>query len=377
MLVLGSKLRVLLRRFRYRQQIKKSVDMNCRRSECGLAGRILFKHSSILETQRQIIRQSVIRESVHASDLQRIFNTYCSYGQRGNTTRLGVGNFARLIKETPCVMQPTNPTGLSQSDVELTFMKYRGRSKQLTVESHLHYNEFLKALRALASIFLPPQLSCRQRLGSDAQLCIFLQKHVFQSKVAINCTEELRDLSCRGRAQARLNYSAQTILQLWRGHKARLVSGAHRKVQRINIERLLGSRAVLTLQSFFRGIVGRCKAMVVAQETYEKFLDFDSGRDFWFNKRSATSIWAKPRALAWADVGSATRLPNADLLFEIRCLKCYNSTIAKYCINCDDLYCEDCYVKHSEQNEYVHVSIDSCVQCRFQIGKLQFRTVSC
>ena len=173
------------------------------------------------------------------------------------------------------------------------------------------------------------------------------------------------------------NYSAQTILQLWRGHKARLVSGAHRKVQRINIERLLGSRAVLTLQSFFRGIVGRCKAMVVAQETYEKFLDFDSGRDFWFNKRSATSIWAKPRALAWADVGSATRLPNADLLFEIRCLKCYNSTIAKYCINCDDLYCEDCYVKHSEQNEHVHVSIDSCVQCRFQIGKLQFRTVSC
>ena len=138
MLVLGSKLRVLLRRFRYRQQIKKSVDMNCRRSECGLAGRILFKHSSILETQRQIIRQSVIRESVHASDLQRIFNTYCSYGQRGNTTRLGVGNFARLIKETPCVMQPTNPTGLSQSDVELTFMKYRGRSKQLTVGHQAH-----------------------------------------------------------------------------------------------------------------------------------------------------------------------------------------------------------------------------------------------
>lgn len=341
---------------------------SCRTAELAVAGRVIFKHSREMEIQHQILVQSGIYETNHASELQHIFSTYCSYGQKDNTSRLGVGNFSRLIKEAPNIMQPFNKKGLSPSDVELTFMKCRGRSKHSAVESHLHYTEFIKSIRLLADFFFALEPRCGCYIGSDAKLCIFLQKYIFQSKVAVVHSKVLRTWSCLGRADAQLDASTQLIISLWRSYKSRIVLSARKQTRSVFLDKRRHNYAVINIQRVSRGVAGRGVAADIAHDIYEKFVDFKSGREFWFNKNAKTSVWMKPPALAWLDVGNPIRMPSIDLLFEIRCPQCSKYSIERYCVECDDLYCNACHATHDDHG-HTHVKIDTCVQCHFQIGE--------
>lgn len=367
MISINYKTLPFVRLFLSRKHNDQFLQCSCQVAENGLAGRVMFKNSYTIEIQNQILGQSCVPDPSHASDLQHIFATYCGYSHKGNTTRLGVGGFSRLAKEVPNLMQPMNKKGLSQSDVELTFMKHRGRSRQFAVESHLHYIDFLKAIRSLAVIFFTFNAQ-GPYLGSDTSFSIFLQRYVFQSKVASSSTEHLLVQSCVGRANAQVKVYTRKITALWRNHKARVVAGTKKKMYLNNVSDIRRSNAATSLQKKWRGVEGRRVAANIAQDSYEKFIDFECGREFWFNKKLKKSVWVKPQSLAWLDVGNPIMMPDADLLFEVRCLQCSNFSITRYCVECDDLYCEECHSSGHQGKRHTSVNIDLCVQCHFQIG---------
>lgn len=107
---------------------------------------------------------------------------------------------------------------------------------------------------------------------------------------------------------------------------------------------------------------------MIALETYDKLIDFESRREFWFNTKSQAAIWTKPRALSWHDVGNPVLMPGRDLLFDIKCPQCNKYSIEGYCVQCDNLYCDGCYAVAHGENTHTRVVVDSCIQCRFQIG---------
>lgn len=368
MIQVALKLNCYIRIFLSRRFAVQFTQNFSRVAEMATAGRVMFKHSREMEIQHQILVQSGIHETYHASELQHIFSTYCSYGQKDNITRLGVGNFSRLVKEAPNIMQPLNKKGLSPSDVELTFMKCRGRSKHSAIESHLHYAEFLKSIHLLADSFFTSVPRCGRHVGSDAKLCIFLQKYIFQSKVAMAQSNMLLTESCVGRADAQLEASTQFIISLWRNYQSRIIAGTRKQTHSVHLSERRRNHAVIDIQRVCRGVAGRGAAADIAQEIYEKFVDFKSRREFWFNKNAKTSVWKKPQALAWLDVGNPIIMPSVDLLFEVRCPQCSKYSIEKYCVECDDLYCGSCHAMHNGHCVHTHVNIDSCVQCHFQIG---------
>ena len=78
--------------------------------------------------------------------MQRIFRHYCSFGQKSNTTRLGISNFSRLIVKDAKVVKRKK---LTTSDVELVFMKSRRKLQDGVLESHLHYPDFVRALTTI------------------------------------------------------------------------------------------------------------------------------------------------------------------------------------------------------------------------------------
>jgi len=339
-------------------------------AEAHLAGRSMFKRTRETKIQHQILVQSNVCKRDHNSELQRIFVTYCGYGQKDNTSRLGIGSFLRLLKDSTNVMWPSNNAGLRPSDIELIALKGRTHNNAGAVASHLRYSEFLQTIHILASIYFSSVPSRSDRLTEhDAKTCVFLQQHVFQSKVAKYHTNSLRSLSCVGRVDLQLHVLSQRIISLWRIHYSRVLFNLQKSLQLTLIEKKQRQSSATYIQRVWRGVTSLEVTYNYARGVYDLFVDFESGCEFWFNRRTRVSLWTRPRILLDRDVRKPIFMPSKELIFEALCSKCSASSVVTYCIECRSLYCSQCRLLHS--GNHTLVNIEMCVHCHFQTSAYQ------
>mmetsp|Transcript_30047 Transcript_30047/g.92931 ORF Transcript_30047/g.92931 Transcript_30047/m.92931 type:complete len:436 (+) Transcript_30047:1416-2723(+) len=345
---------------------KRIVDQHNtlhRNAERHFSGRAMFKQTRVTVICRQITQQSSLIIADYPSDLHEIFRRYCTLGQKGNTGQMSLGNFLRLIKEAPnLTRQPTE--GLAQSDVELAFMKHRGTNGKKS-ESHLRYDDFLNAIQSLAKQFFTAPFNFKHCSEADARLCTFLQKHLFQSKVAERCTSKLLADSCVGRADVVLEILARKAAAPWRGYKLRSGAEMQKKLSCAHLKQASEWKAAVSLQRVWRGAEGRSRTAYLAQDTYEKCVDSQTGCVFWFNKALELSSWTKPRSLAWLDVANPILMPDEHLLYEVKCRHCALSAAQRHCLDCNEFYCLAC----ESHKGHLTSKINNCMQCHFQISR--------
>ena len=352
-------------------------------AEFTLAGRQKFLSTRQRALHSQIFTQSAVRNPTHASELQRIFTHYAGFGQRKDqpTTRLGVSNFTRFVKDLPglnvvAFAEVKKQHVLTASDVELVFMKCRRKLSDGAVESHLHYGEFVAAVRALADLV-------HQK---DDEFIRFVLDFVLKSKAGETVMKELKRKTYEGRTDTRLGDAARVIANGWRGHEASLLTSQRRLAVRAVYEDLRRRNAARVGQRYIRGLLDRRRCGLLAREVYEKLIDDEHGRAFWFNPRTNAAVWTKPKILAWFDVPHPVAMPEPDRLFERRCDRCATRVISNFCVQCDALFCETCSLwdddggggkrrpqqgrrrYHHQGNHHESFRVETCTQCRFQVG---------
>ena len=88
------------------------------------------------------------------------------------------------------------------------------------------------------------------------------------------------------------------------------------------------------LQRHLRGLVSKAKSARVALYVYEKYIDDETGKHYWFNSRTGVAHWEKPAGLRWNDIGNPVRMPEADTRFEVPCVNCMATCVSCYCAEC-------------------------------------------
>jgi len=119
------------------------------------------------------------------------------------------------------------------------------------------------------------------------------------------------------------------------------------------------------LRVFFRN------ATLAAMQVYEKFIDEESGRPYWFNANSGTAVWTKPAALGREDLGNPVTMPSGPRVFTVKCSSCADRLATTLCIECNDLHCVDCSsLIHKSEKRKQHIVLDTevCIQCEFQVA---------
>ncbi|RYY86409.1 hypothetical protein EON63_05820, partial [archaeon] len=135
--------------------------------------------------------------------------------------------------------------------------------------------------------------------------------------------------------------------------------------------------SVKKIQRICRGYLGRRFIRKISQHLYSKYLDGESEREYWFNPRTQTSYWTKPRLLGDLDCGPAVRMPTPDEAFTIFCTNCEKNHATCYCQQCNGPYCTPCYAsihRTGTRKTHQHLLVDNCVQCEFQVAAVLCQT---
>jgi hypothetical protein len=130
------------------------------------------------------------------------------------------------------------------------------------------------------------------------------------------------------------------------------------------------NKCSITIQSFVRGCKGRRVGESMAQQVYFKYID-DSGLHYWYNSRTATSVWYKPKLLHTSDCGFPVILPPEELLMIIYCTVCEIRTMQCICDECNELMCDVCFHKThktGQRKSHEYIKIPNCNRCEFQVG---------
>ena len=101
-----------------------------------------------------------------------VFRHYCSFGNKENRARLSTGNFVKMLKESPGLLEPRL---LSATEAELIFTKSLARLESGGLESHLAYGDFLGALGRVADARLEGRERWGYLRGAEARLVALLQ----------------------------------------------------------------------------------------------------------------------------------------------------------------------------------------------------------
>ena len=112
-------------------------------------------------------------------------------------------------------------------------------------------------------------------------------------------------------------------------------------------------------------------ATLAAMQVYEKFIDEESGRPYWFNANSGTAVWTKPAVLGREDLGNPVTMPSGPRVFTVECSSCADRLATTLCIECDELHCVDCSsLIHKSEKRKKHIVLDTevCIQCEFQVA---------
>lgn len=128
--------------------------------------------------------------------------------------------------------------------------------------------------------------------------------------------------------------------------------------------------AKIRIQRFGRAYLGRRFLVRLAQQMYVKCMDPDSRVPYWFNPRTGTSSWTKPKLLKDLDCGETIRLPTENERFTLICKECETNPASQYCDECDKAMCGTCVKllhKAAIRQGHTQVPLEMCIECEFQV----------
>ena len=144
-----------------------------------------------------------------------------------------------------------------------------------------------------------------------------------------------------------------------------------RKTREQKLRRRL-DRFATRIETLVRLFLGRRRIMRMAQTLYTKYIDDETQAVYWFNPRTGSAFWAKPRLLGHFDCGMPIRMPPPDDQYVALCGSCADKSAATYCDECDFAYCSACFaVAHragGKRKGHAQVPLVMCVQCDFQVA---------
>ena len=159
---------------------------------------------------------------------------------------------------------------------------------------------------------------------------------------------------------ARNRLGIKSILRQWKSIAARKIAAKRYK-------------AATNINNMCRRFLGKIHIMKIAQNTYSKFLDQESGAVYWFNPRTEKSFWTKPTMLGSKDCGNPVSMPHPDEQYIVLCSLCdpddNPNSATTFCDECNDVYCPNCFkVAHKSARMSGHktIPLTLCVQCDFQ-----------
>lgn len=338
-------------------------------AENRLAGAKSFNLSREDEIKRQTLTMTQIDDPEIPAETQAIYVYYCSFGSRGNNRRLGVNNFTKLCKECPHLIDSKS---LNQQDCELIFKKSLGKLAGGGTESHLHYADFLVALGHVADAKLKSTNTWGHRLqGSSAKLVKLLQQYIFKCPAAMKVIKELKSQAAPGRADTHIRNAAGKIQRSYRGYVTRCDFRARRGEAGKLREHQEEIEAAICIQKAWLGKKARLHVVTVAKSVWEKYVDHETGREYWYNTRTAIAVWKKPKALGRGDIGNPVKMPQGVDVFTVHCKECVENLGTTFCIECNQLHCKDCSRQmHGKGRRQGHdiVELEVCIQCGFQVG---------
>ncbi len=129
-------------------------------------------------------------------------------------------------------------------------------------------------------------------------------------------------------------------------------------------------KARIKIQRFGRGYLGRRFLLKLAQQMYVKCTDPDSKMPFWYNPRTGTSVWRKPKLLRDLDCGESIRLPTDEERFTLMCDECDAVPALLYCDECDKAMCGSCVKllhRAIARKDHKQVPLIMCIECEFQV----------
>lgn len=322
-----------------------------------------------------------VKSHTASHELQKLFSALSLNGM------LDSGKLLKYLKESKKVLT----SDFNASTVELQFSKVKDPT-----EKRIDYKQFVDLLTNFAILkFLAtdkPNIETKKttsneeagRLdnltdsfafagltGSSALLIKFVLTFLQPTSEYKRATDTLGSKSAELIAS---NYISDGVRNIQRFVRNKIIIRkltAHlQELQRQKLQRKKWNSAI-KLQNLIRRFLGRRLVVRLAQNVYNKYIDGESDRPYWYNPRTEVAFWTKPKLLGAFDCGMATRMPLAEEEFKILCSLCEKISSTTYCVECKEPFCTPCYSsghKAGNRASHKHLIMENCVQCEYQIG---------
>jgi hypothetical protein len=188
----------------------------------------------------------------------------------------------------------------------------------------------------------------------------------------------------------KLEYQAATTIQkMFRARKAYITYML--KLQAYRASMAKGNAAAMRVQAIYRGRLARRLVrdmsgenhdeMVERAREYTEIWDEDSQGYFYYNNYTEAALW-EPPASGFTKADGKLVLRNGDVIPDPsidpasnakKCIECTTEYASRYCTDCDDHYCDDCWTKtHSAGKRALHsfelTGPTKCVECSVDVA---------
>ena len=222
------------------------------RAEDRITGAREFFMTREDEIKRQILVSTRVVDPELPAEAQVLFVHYASFGNKGNTTRLGVNGWSKLLKESPGLLDNKHMTAPAG---ELIFTKSLAKLSGGGTESHLLYGDFVEALkRVVAAKYKDSRGDGKwgHRLrGEDGNLVKILQEHFFLGAPAKKLLKKLKSQTAAGRADTHIRDIVVKLQNGFRNHTARKIFHSKRSGASANKSLRAQFRAALMFQKLW------------------------------------------------------------------------------------------------------------------------------
>jgi SOS-response transcriptional repressor LexA len=382
------------------KKVHKTLEYSRNYKELSLAGVLLYHKTEMrwlchymyegLRKQKQIDKQN--------HELQKIFASHSL------STGMDVAKAIKLLKECKGLIKEGE---FSLNTVELQYVKVKHPN-----EKRIDYPTFLDLLTNLMilkefrldppkglwdmddneSIYLmksvnnaadsdgrPPSMTVKELKsfpfvgykGKQAFLLKFILTYLSTTPDYLKIVEFLGSKSAAGQCSMLLTSNIRLLQQFFKNRYC--IHQLNKSLDQYQIEKRFRNqvRAAVKMQHLIKSFLAFRFITKIAQNVYNKFIDGESEREYWYNPRTAQSFWSKPKMLGRYDCGMALRMPTELEKFVVNCQICEKNYSTCYCKDCSLVYCTPCYAtahRSGNRSSHSYLQINNCIQCDFQIG---------